>query len=66
MTTATILLNVGLAAGLSLLVAAAMAVVPNLDRIRFRARRHQLMGSDAREQKPAYAAAIQAESNTAV
>lgn len=38
MTTAAILLNIGLAAGLLALVATVMTIVPNLDRIGFQRR----------------------------
>jgi hypothetical protein len=41
MTTATILMNAGLAAGTTALLTAAMTIVPNLDRIRL-ARRYRV------------------------
>ncbi|HVC03580.1 MAG TPA: hypothetical protein VND88_02790 [Candidatus Acidoferrales bacterium] len=40
MTTATILMNAGLAAGTAALLTAAMTIVPNLDRIRLARRYH--------------------------
>ncbi len=43
MTTATIVLNAGLAAGTTGLVTTAMAIVPNLDRIRLARRYHAVL-----------------------
>jgi hypothetical protein len=43
MTTATMLLNTGLAVGTSGGVAAAMTIVPNLDRIRLARRYHDVL-----------------------
>ncbi len=43
MTTGTILLNTGLAAGTTGLVATAMTIVPNLDHIRLARRYHALL-----------------------
>ena len=42
MTTATILLDLGLAAGTSAMVTTAMFVIPNFERIRFRGREHRI------------------------
>jgi hypothetical protein len=42
MTTATILLDLGLAAGTTALVTTAMFVIPNIERIRFRGREHRI------------------------
>jgi hypothetical protein len=42
MTTATILLDLGLAAGTTALVTTAMFVIPNIERIRFRGREQRV------------------------
>jgi hypothetical protein len=42
MTTATVLLDLGLAAGTSALVTTAMIIVPNIERIRFYSRHHRI------------------------
>jgi hypothetical protein len=42
MTTATVLLDLGLAAGTSALVTTAMIIVPNIERIRFYGRHHRI------------------------
>jgi hypothetical protein len=42
MTTATILLDIGLAAGASALVTTAMIIVPNIERIRFDSRHQRI------------------------
>ncbi len=43
MTTATVLLNAGLAAGTSGLVTTAMTIVPNLDHVRLARRYHDIL-----------------------
>lgn len=50
MTTATILLDLGLAAGASALVTTAMIIVPNIERIRFYSR-HQRIREPRRTQE---------------
>ena len=51
MTTATILLDLGLAAGTSALVTTAMFVVPNIERIRFRGREQRRAVRQTRERR---------------
>jgi len=50
MTTATILLDLGLATGASALVTTAMIIVPNIERIRFYSR-HQRIREPCRTQE---------------
>jgi hypothetical protein len=50
MTTATLLLDLGLAAGASALVTTAMIIVPNIERIRFYSR-HQRIREASRTQE---------------
>ncbi len=49
MTTATIILNAGLAAGTTGLVTTAMTIVPNLDHIRLARRYHDVLKRRPRE-----------------
>jgi hypothetical protein len=50
MTTATVILDLGLAAGASALVTTAMIIVPNIERIRFYSR-HQRIREPRRTQE---------------